>query len=168
MEKDMLDSTARQFRSAARSYREIADGVSRALERGPVPAEGEQIVGIVRGSCLPYIMAGADAIDEAAERMEREAAGLADARFADLVAEAGGVSSDAGRCGSSEPLVPPFPDGLPLGFAMGHAARSLEDLLKRLAELAEAVGDRGLTGDTHPYVDVIHGIVVPYLALLAR
>ena len=157
MERDMLESTARQFRAAAQAYREIAGGVERTLDREPAPAGAEQIVRIVRGSCLPYILAGADAIDEAAARMEHAA----------VEGVVGDAAPDAGQRDEPMPFFTPLPDGMPLGFAMAQAARMLEDLLKLLAELAEAVGDRELAGDTHPYVDMIHGIVVPYLGLLA-
>lgn len=46
-------------------------------------------------------------------------------------------------------------------------AKELYGWVELLADDAEAAvgqtGDRALVGDTHPYGDVIYGIVIPYL-----
>ena len=154
------------YEAAAREYRRLSSAVA---ELAPVAddrrltADERQVMGIVFASCVPYMAQGARAVEEAAERMRAQVGsragpagpGTAPGRGRDpacrFASETGGDSETA--------------SDLPARAArcFEDAARTLYAWVLRLTDDAEALGDRGLTGDTHPYGDVVYGICIPYL-----
>jgi hypothetical protein len=137
---DRLVAIARAFSALSLAYRASAARLC-ALKPG---VASTPTTAIVYQSCVPYIEQGANALDAAAQRMAQTA-------------------------GIELPVLPmpPVPaeelGGCDPKAAFEQEARALYAGIQRATDLAAEVGDQNLTGDTHPYGDVIYGICLPYL-----
>ena len=169
-----LLAVLRDFEAAAGEYRRLAGevaGLVPVADDARLTAGERKVMGIVFTSCVPYIEQGAQAIEEAAGRMRAKAGvPVGDAERRPERFSRGSAKSDPQLKleVSSEPAfdrVPEPADDLPTCAAarLEGAARELYAWVRRLTDDAEALGDRELAGDTHPYGDVVYGICIPYL-----
>jgi len=152
--KERLARAVDDFWRAGRMYRILLDRLRASAvlaDDQRLDAMTHQFLGIVHKSGAQYLEGAVEAIDAAAQR---------------LTQAAGAVPP------TLDPL-PPAPAPLapePVAAQLAVVARDYETLARtlyslvvRLTDAAEAVGDMALTGDTHPYGDIIYGIVIPYL-----
>ena len=136
---ERLGAIARRMSRLAGIYKNaVAQLVAAQPDEPHSPA-----VAIVYRSCVPYITSGASALDAAAAR----------------IAEAAAIE-----------VAPLIPAASPIvsSTVFADTAHILYEALQEAPELAEEVGDTRLTGDTHPYGDVIYGICLPYLLQAAE
>lgn len=160
------------YEAAAGEYRRLSSAVA---ELAPVAddrrltADERQVMGIVFASCVPYMAQGARAVEEAAERMRAQVGsrvgpagpGTAPGRGRDLAYRFASEADGDPETGRDPETASDLPARAARCFE--DAARTLYAWVLRLTDDAEALGDRGLTGDTHPYGDVVYGICIPYL-----
>lgn len=151
MQSGSPEAWAGELYAAARSYEAIAcrlRAYGTALSAIALDDAERQLVNIASGACADYLDRGATAAREAAERLgvPCEAPGRAEAG-----ADMAGASLDA------------------IARGCETAARELYDWVHRLGDVAERAAACGSgLGDTHPYGDVVYGIVIPYLARLTE
>lgn len=147
----------RDYAQAAQAYDAVAERLRAASPAAEALKVGEPEAGtlaIVHGCAADYLGRGAQVARDVAERL-RVWASLPSRDTAGLDADVA-----AGRLATEAAAVPP-------AEWYERAAAELYGWVDRLADDAEAAttctGDRALVGDTHPYGDVIYGIVIPYL-----
>ena len=152
--EERLARAVDDFWRAGRMYRILLDRlrVSAVLaDDQRLGATTRQFLGIVHQSGAQYLEGAVEAVEAAAQRLTQAA-------------------------GAVPPVLDPLPSApAPLAAEPAAAqlaavardyetlARALYSLVVRLTDAAEAVGDMALTGDTHPYGDIVYGIVIPYL-----
>ena len=152
-----LARIAADYDRAARAY-----GAAAGCLRASVPAAaalevGEQeaaVLAIAHGCAADYLSRGAQAARDVAERLRAWAA----------LPATGSALPDAAVAGA-------VPSGALSARWYEEAAGELYGWVRLLGDDAEAVaartGDGALVGDTHPYGDVVFGIVIPYLCQAA-
>lgn len=164
----------RDYAQAAQAYDAVAERLRAASPAAEALKVGEPEAGtlaIVHGCAADYLGRGAQVARDVAERL-RVWASLPSRDAADLDADVAegspavtaAVVADAG---SGEGCLAAEAAAVPPAEWYERAAAELYGWVGRLADDAEAAttctGDRALVGDTHPYGDVIYGIVIPYL-----
>lgn len=169
-----LAQIVRDYARAARAYDAVAERLWAAAPAAEALEVGEpeaRTLAIAHGCAADYLGHGAQAARDVAERLRvwaslpsRDATGL-DAGVAEgSPAVTAAVVADAG---SGEGRLVAEVAAVPSAEWYERAAVELCGWVDRLADDAEAAttctGDRTLVGDTHPYGDVIYGIVIPYL-----
>lgn len=156
------------FADTAAIYRAVAARVARL---GPLADDARldqaqrQVVSIALGTCVDQVVQGADIAEQVIGRI---AAALAE--------EGVPLSPPPPSAHAAIPApdaceaTPPAPE-----IDLAHAARelaiaaaALEESAKRVNLAASGLHDRELTGDPHPYGDVIYGIPVLYFARAAE
>lgn len=151
MQNGSLVAWAGELYAAARSYEAIAcrlRAYGAALPAVALDDAERQLVNIASGACADYLNRGAVAAREAAARLGVSCE-VPVGTEADV--DAVGMSLDA------------------IARGCEAAARELYDWVHRLGDVAEQAAACGSgLGDTHPYGDVVYGIVIPYLARLAE
>jgi len=152
--QERLANAAADYQRAARMYRALTGRLRASAVLAGDQRLGDatrQFLGIVHQTGVEYLDGAVEAIEAAAARLV-EAAQVAPL---ELPAPAPAPA----------PLEGEVPAAQLAAIAGDYEtiARTLYSLVVRLTDNAEAVGSMALTGDTHPYGDIIYGIVIPYL-----
>ncbi len=151
----------RDYARAARAYDAMAVRLREAAPASEALEVGEQgaaILAIVHGCAADCLSRGAQAARDAAGRL---------CAWGGLPVEFAENGSVGAEVVSPDVATASAPSGGFFARWYEGMAKELYGWVELLADDAEAAvgqtGDRALVGDTHPYGDVIYGIVIPYL-----